>query len=86
MINLEIQRLLNVMKKLRDPHKGCSWDKKQTMESIKPHTIEEVYEVAEEVYNKNYDNLKRWYLNIAERKAVIKGYDLMNIGAKIPKP
>ena len=34
----------------------------------------------------NYDNLKRWYLNIAERKAVIKGYDLMNIGAKIPKP
>ena len=35
---------------------------------------------------KNYDNLKRWYLNIAERKAVIKGYDLMNIGAKIPKP
>ena len=35
---------------------------------------------------KNYDSLKRWYLNIAERKAVIKGYDLMNIGAKIPKP
>ena len=35
---------------------------------------------------KNYDNLKRWYLNIAERKAVIKGYDLMNTGAKIPKP
>ena len=35
---------------------------------------------------KNYKNLKRWYLNIAERKAVIKGYDLMNIGAKIPKP
>ena len=34
----------------------------------------------------NYDNLKRWYLNIAERKAVIKGYDLMNLGAKIPKP
>ena len=35
---------------------------------------------------KNYDSLKRWYLNIAERKAVIKGYDLMNLGAKIPKP
>ena len=35
---------------------------------------------------KKYDNLKRWYLNIAERKAVIKGYDLMNTGAKIPKP
>ena len=35
---------------------------------------------------KNFDSLKRWYLNIAERKAVIKGYDLMNLGAKIPKP
>ena len=35
---------------------------------------------------KNYNNLKRWYLNIADRKAVIKGYDLMNTGAKIPKP
>ena len=35
---------------------------------------------------KNYDNLKRWYLNIADRTAVIKGYDLMNMGAKIPKP
>ena len=46
------------MKKLRDPNKGCPWDKKQTMESIIPHTIEEVYEVAEQVYNKNYDKLK----------------------------
>ena len=26
------------------------------------------------------------YKEISERKAVIKGYDLMNIGAKIPKP
>ena len=46
------------MKKLRDPVKGCPWDKKQTMESIIPHTIEEVYEVSEQVYNRNYDKLK----------------------------
>ena len=58
MINSEIQKLLKVMKKLRDPIKGCPWDKKQTMETIIPHTIEEVYEVAEQVYNKNFDNLK----------------------------
>ena len=48
----EIQKLLNVMKRLRDPQKGCPWDKKQTIETIIPHTIEEVYEVAEQVYNK----------------------------------
>ena len=46
------------MQDLRDPHKGCPWDRKQTMESIIPHSIEEVYEVAEQIYNKNYEKLK----------------------------
>ena len=53
-----IKILLKVMKNLRDPKKGCPWDKIQTMESIIPHTIEEVYEVAEQIYNKNYKKLK----------------------------
>ena len=35
---------------------------------------------------RNYKNLCRWYLKIAERKAVIKGYDYLNKGEKIPKP
>ena len=34
---------------------------------------------------KNYENLSRWYLEIAEREAVIKGYDLYKIGSQIPK-
>ena len=34
---------------------------------------------------KNYKNLSRWYLEIAEREAVIKGYDLYKIGSQIPK-
>ena len=42
MKNHSINKLLNVMKKLRDPKKGCPWDKKQTFESIIPHTIEAV--------------------------------------------
>ena len=46
------------MKKLRDPKNGCPWDKVQTMESVIPHSIEEVYEVAEQVYLKNYEKLK----------------------------
>ena len=35
---------------------------------------------------KNYKNLCRWYLKISERDAVIKGYDYLNKGEKIPKP
>ena len=35
---------------------------------------------------KNFKNLTRWYLEISERKAVIKGYDFMKKGEKIPKP
>ena len=55
---MKIDKLVKIMKKLRDPNNGCPWDKKQTMESIIPHTIEEAYEVAEQIYNKNYNELK----------------------------
>ena len=34
---------------------------------------------------KNYKNLSRWYLDIADRDAVIKGYDQLKNGSKIPK-
>ena len=34
---------------------------------------------------KNYKNLSRWYLDIANRDAVVKGYDLYNNGSIIPK-
>ena len=34
----------------------------------------------------NYKNLSRWYLDIANREAVIKGYDLLKNDSKIPKP
>ena len=35
---------------------------------------------------KNYKNLTRWYLEIANREAVIKGYDFMKKGETIPQP
>ena len=35
---------------------------------------------------KKYQNLSRWYLEIAEREAVFKGYTFMDKDAKIPKP
>ena len=34
----------------------------------------------------NYKNLCRWYVEISKRDAVIKGYDYLNKGEKIPKP
>ncbi|MGB0847802.1 MAG: nucleoside triphosphate pyrophosphohydrolase [Thiolinea sp.] len=44
-----MRELLLVMAKLRDPDTGCPWDIKQTWQTIIPHTLEEVYEVADAV-------------------------------------
>lgn len=44
-----IQDLLDIMRSLRDPHTGCSWDQVQTFQTIAPYTIEEAYEVAEAI-------------------------------------
>ena len=35
---------------------------------------------------KKYKNLTRWYVEIAKRKAVVKGYDLLKNGSEIPRP
>lgn len=53
-----IERLLTIMKKLRDPHTGCPWDQKQTYKTIVPHTLEEAYEVADAIARKAYDELR----------------------------
>ena len=44
-----IERLLEVMARLRDPAGGCPWDLEQSFETIAPYTIEEAYEVAEAI-------------------------------------
>jgi MazG family protein len=46
--NIEsISKLLDIMRRLRDPQAGCPWDCAQTFETIAPYTIEEAYEVAD---------------------------------------
>ena len=45
----ELRRLLDVMAALRDPLRGCPWDKEQRFETIAPYTIEEAYEVADAI-------------------------------------
>ena len=47
--NDNIQRLLDIMARLRDPLHGCPWDVGQTFASIAPYTIEEAYEVADAI-------------------------------------
>ncbi len=42
-----LTELLEVMATLRDPDRGCAWDRAQTFATIVPHTLEEAYEVAD---------------------------------------
>jgi MazG family protein len=44
-----IDRLLALMARLRDPERGCAWDRAQNFSSIAPYTLEEAYEVAEAI-------------------------------------
>ncbi len=51
-------RLLAVMTALRDPEWGCPWDRRQTMQSLVPHTLEEAYEVADAVEHGGTDEIR----------------------------
>ena len=44
-----IQELISIMAALRDPETGCPWDRQQTMETIIPYTLEEVYELVDAI-------------------------------------
>jgi nucleoside triphosphate diphosphatase len=46
---MQIERLLAIMARLRDPERGCAWDREQTWSTIAPHTLEEAYELADAV-------------------------------------
>jgi len=53
-----ITTLLETMRMLRDKDDGCPWDIEQTLESLSPCVVEEAYEVADAIANKDYENLK----------------------------
>jgi nucleoside triphosphate diphosphatase len=44
-----LEALLALMSALRDPARGCPWDRAQTFATIAPHTIEEAYELADAI-------------------------------------
>ncbi len=50
------ERLLIIMDELREK---CPWDKKQTIDSLRHLTIEEMYELAEAIINKDMQEIKK---------------------------
>ncbi|MCP4825434.1 MAG: nucleoside triphosphate pyrophosphohydrolase [Shimia sp.] len=53
-----LPRLLEIMRRLRDPETGCPWDIEQDFATIAPYTIEEAYEVADAIEREAWDELK----------------------------
>jgi ATP diphosphatase len=54
---MSLDRLVDIMKRLRDPVSGCEWDSVQSFETIAPYTIEEAYEVADAIHRGDMDSL-----------------------------
>lgn len=54
----QIDRLLGIMQRLRDPQNGCPWDKEQTFATIAPYTLEETYEVLDAIAREDFDDLR----------------------------
>ncbi len=79
------KRLLIIMDELREQ---CPWDRKQTMQSLRNLTIEEVYELADAILDENLDEVKEelgdillhmvFYAKIAEEKKAFDIADALN--------
>ena len=79
------ERLLNIMDDLR---KDCPWDKKQTLESLRYLTIEEVYELSDAILENNLDEIKNelgdlmlhlvFYAKIGSEKNAFDMADVLN--------
>ncbi len=54
----DIEELLAVMARLRDPETGCAWDVEQSFASIAAYTVEEAYEVADAIERGDRHDLK----------------------------
>ena len=73
----ELIRLLKIIRTLRSPD-GCQWDRAQNYESMRPHLIEEAYEVIDAVNRKDFDALREelgdllylihFYIGLAEEE------------------
>ena len=81
-------RLLEIMRALRDPEKGCPWDIEQNFKTIAPYTVEEAYEVADAIERENWEDLKNelgdlllqtvYHTQIAEEQNLFNFNDVIN--------
>jgi XTP/dITP diphosphohydrolase len=79
------KRLLEVMDELRA---SCPWDREQTMESLRNLTIEETYELADAIINKDLEEVKKelgdlmlhivFYSKIGDEKGAFDVADVLN--------
>jgi MazG family protein len=53
-----INELLKIMERLRDPERGCPWDREQSFETIAPYTLEEAYEVDDAIRAGDMEDLR----------------------------
>ena len=53
-----LDRLAEIMRRLRDPEAGCPWDLAQTHDTIAPYAIEEAHEVADAIARRDWDDLR----------------------------
>jgi MazG family protein len=54
----QLEALLELMRRLRDPVHGCPWDRVQSFATIAPFTIEEAYELADAIGRDDFDCLR----------------------------
>ena len=64
----DIATLLRIMARLRDPQGGCPWDLEQDFASVAPYTVEEAYEVADAIWDREV---------VSEMYSTSGDYDLM---------
>lgn len=79
------QRLLDIMDRLRVE---CPWDRKQTIESLRHLTIEEVFELSQAIVDEDYQDVKKelgdiimhivFYSRIAEDRKLFTIDDVIN--------
>lgn len=79
-----LERLVEVMRVLRDPQRGCEWDRAQTSATIAPYTIEEAYEVADAVARGDtaalIDELGDLQLQVVFHAVIAEGSGLFTLG------
>lgn len=82
----QLNRLLAIMQRLRDPENGCPWDKAQTNDTLASFTLEEAYEVLDAISRNDVNSLREelgdvlfqvvFYAQIAQEKGQFNFEDI----------